>query len=173
MIPKLQIKKHQAPNSRKRSLKLFLLEFGISQLVLPQSGFTLIEILVVATIMGLLASVGFTGYQSVTRSGRDALRKTNLEQIRSALEVYKSENTTYPTYTNGYPDNFSGYINLYPNDPKPSEYRYVYVPLAGSTSYLLCAHMENGGSNNPCAGPGAISCSLGGTGDCNYVVTNP
>ncbi|KKU11410.1 MAG: hypothetical protein UX17_C0079G0007, partial [Parcubacteria group bacterium GW2011_GWC2_45_7] len=44
-------------------------------------GFTLIEILVVATIIGLLAAGGFVTYSNLSRQSRDAKRKADLEQI--------------------------------------------------------------------------------------------
>ena len=59
-------------------------------------GFTLIEILVSISVIALVSTIGVTGYQSVSRGGRDALRKSDLEQIRSALEIYKSEYGQYP-----------------------------------------------------------------------------
>ncbi len=138
-------------------------------------GFTLIEILVVATIIGLLTTVGATGFQSVTRGGRDALRKADLEQIRSAMEIYKSENNHYPTPTGGFPDISSDYINPYPDDPKPSIYKYYYNQTT-SLDYELCAHLENGndiddfcgGINNCDANP---SDSL--TVKCNKRTVNP
>ncbi|MBI4067477.1 type II secretion system protein [Candidatus Gottesmanbacteria bacterium] len=60
------------------------------------AGFTLIEILVAATIISLLSTIGFISYQATGRIARDAKRKADLQQIRSALEVYKSVNRVYP-----------------------------------------------------------------------------
>ncbi|OGG26969.1 hypothetical protein A2960_02370 [Candidatus Gottesmanbacteria bacterium RIFCSPLOWO2_01_FULL_39_12b] len=135
-----------------------------------RQGFTLIEILVSATIIGLLSTIGFTGFQAITRSGRDALRKSDLEQIRSALEIYKSENGFYPTPQNTCaPAVPTPYINTYPVDPKSADYRYCYNQT-GNLTYTLCAHLENGGSTDSadlCGG--ANIC----TGNCNYKVSNP
>lgn len=133
------------------------------------AGFTLVEVLVAATIVGLLSTIGMTGFQAVTRSGRDALRKTDLEQIRSALEIYKSENSVYPASSSCAPVGLtSGYINPYPADPKPAVSRYCYVAGASSITYQLCAHLENGsGSDTGCGG--GNQCTV----NCNYQVINP
>jgi len=132
-------------------------------------GFSLIEILVAATLIGLLSTIGFTGFQAVTRSGRDALRKSDLEQIRSALEIYKSENGAYPANSSTCQSDelTSDYINPYPDDPKPP-FSYCYVRGASALSYDLCAHLENGSTTDQFCGA-VDSC----TSNCNYVVTNP
>lgn len=130
------------------------------------SGFTLIEILVVASLIGLLSTVGYGGFQAVTRSGRDALRKTDLEQLRSALEIYKSEYSAYPAATACRALLDANYINPYPEDPKNPEAKYCYQQLSALT-YQICAHLENGGSSDLCVG--SNSC----TKNCNYKVINP
>lgn len=130
-------------------------------------GFTLIEVLVAATIIGLLSTIGLSGYQAITRSGRDALRKSDLEQIRSALEIYKSDNGNYPTpYTTCAPQ-ITPYINSYPADPKPTG-RYCYNQT-GNLTYNLCAHLENntGSDYSECGGTNMCGAT------CNYKVTNP
>lgn len=60
-------------------------------------GFTLMEILITITIMSLLGAVAFTSYGALSKSARDSKRKSDLEQMRGALEIYKSANGTYPT----------------------------------------------------------------------------
>ena len=52
-------------------------------------GFTLIELLVVIAIIGILITVGAVSYQRAVRLSRDSKRKTDLEQIRQALETYR------------------------------------------------------------------------------------
>lgn len=136
-------------------------------------GFTLIEILVAATIVALLSTIGLSGYQAITRSGRDALRKSDLEQIRSALEIYKSDNKNYPTPpTACVPVLPTTYINPYPADPKTPTYRYCYIQPTGTLTYRLCAHLENGSTVANAAFCGDSAGNLC-TANCNYQVTNP
>lgn len=59
-------------------------------------GFTLIELMVVMTIMGLLIIVGVASYTSVQTKSRDGRRKSDLRQIASALEAYYNDYSTYP-----------------------------------------------------------------------------
>ncbi len=162
-------------NSKLKIKKTFHFSLLTFNSPLSGAGFTLIEIMVAATIVALLSTMGISGYQAVTRSGRDALRKSDLEQIRSALEIYKSENNGYPTNTSTgscLPNSLTpDYINIYPVDPKPVNYKYCYV-YVNNVNYKLCAHLENG-SNTPsasyCDDSGGDIC----TGNCNYQVTNP
>lgn len=60
------------------------------------NGFTLIEILVAATIIAVLTAIGVVSYTSINQRSRDAKRKSDLEQIRSALEMYRADNGHYP-----------------------------------------------------------------------------
>ena len=142
--------------------------------LLSAEGFTLIEVLVVATIIGILSTIGISSFQAVTKSGRDALRRADLEQIRSALEIYKSENGSYPEATGCRANLSSDYIGSYPLDPKSSAYNYCYIK-EGSILYKLCAHLENGNASDNCDGgnKGDSDPDDGITGNCNYQVTNP
>lgn len=129
--------------------------------------FTLIEILVVTTIIGLLAGVVAVSYTSVTRSSRDARRKSDLEQIRSALEQYRSNNGTYPAVSvdcsssGGITDASGTYLSKLPLDLKCPAYSY-YSAITPS-DYTLGAYLE--GSSSTCTA-GSFSCGAGIT--CNY-----
>lgn len=59
-------------------------------------GFTLIELLVVMAILGLLALVSVTNFRNSQMRGRDLQRKSDLHQIRAALEAYMSDHGGYP-----------------------------------------------------------------------------
>ena len=61
------------------------------------SGFTLVELLVVIAIIVILISVSLVGLTGSRETARDAKRKADLEAIRSALELYKSDNNKYPS----------------------------------------------------------------------------
>lgn len=62
-----------------------------------QQGFTLIELLVVIAIVGLLSSVLVTMVAQGRVKARDTKRKADLVQMQKALELYFSNNSTYPT----------------------------------------------------------------------------
>ncbi len=58
-------------------------------------GFTLIELLVVVAIIGILSSVVLASLNSARKKARDARRKSDLSQIRTALELYYSTCGSY------------------------------------------------------------------------------
>jgi prepilin-type N-terminal cleavage/methylation domain-containing protein len=62
-----------------------------------QSGFTLIELLVVSTIIIAVSAIGLTSYSGVSQGARDAKRKSDLDDVRTTLLLFRSENGYYPT----------------------------------------------------------------------------
>lgn len=122
-------------------------------------GFTFIEIIVVTTIIGLLMSGAAVSYSVLTKNARDAKRKTDLEQMRSSLELYKSTYGVYPMFdVGGGPvagwstfDNtesqFKTFMsNTFPKDPKPPLTcdSYLYVMTDGTQkSYTIYTALEN------------------------------
>lgn len=60
-------------------------------------GFTMIELLVVATIIIVLSSVGLVSYRKAGESSRNAKRKADLEITRQALVLFRADNGYYPT----------------------------------------------------------------------------
>ena len=65
------------------------------------SGFTLVELLVVITILGILATIGLVAFASSQARGRDAERKSDLKQIATGLELFYSDYGIYPVSDNG------------------------------------------------------------------------
>jgi len=135
-------------------------------------GFTLIEMMVVIVIVSILAVVGMANYITVTKKARDSRRESDLEQIRTALEVYRSDNGTYPG-TEGEVDTAlavlesDGYMASLPADPKSAQFVFYYDPGVSDLTYELCAYQERGDTSDSCGG--AENCGD----NCNYVVTNP
>lgn len=67
-----------------------------------KEGFTLVEMLVAISIMGLLSSVVLASIYSTRAMARDAERVQALEQIKNALELYYHDNGVYPPGNYGY-----------------------------------------------------------------------
>lgn len=146
----------------------------MKQKIQLKAGFTLIEVLIVATIISLLASVGITSYTSFNQNSRDARRKADLEQIRGALELYRSNNSTYPTAsgtyglpfgTAGLSDATNTYMSKIPNDPK-NGFTYFYTLSSGE--YTIGALLE--GSSTCAAAAGTDCQETAGTQNCNYCI---
>jgi len=113
-----------------------------------KSGFTLLEMLVVITIISLLASIGITSYTSFNKNSRDGRRKADIEQIRAALELYRSNNGSYPlpigtfglSFGSGaLTDGSNTYLSKIPNDPKNSK---SYFYTSDGNDYTLGGLLE-------------------------------
>jgi len=111
-----------------------------------KKSFTLIEILVVTTIIVLLTATAAVTYTAFLKQSRDAKRKIDLEQVRAALEMYRSNNDTYPvgsvwSTTLNVLTTPVTYIQSLPSDPKNGTYTYYYSGT--SSNYTLGTHLEN------------------------------
>jgi len=101
-----------------------------------QSGFTLIEIMVVVVIIGLLAAVvGPKVFGNVDKANISKV-KTDIRGLESALNMYKLDNFSFPSSDQGLQALVSqpsgarnwqegGYIQRLPSDPWGNEYLYL------------------------------------------------
>ncbi len=80
-----------------------------------QRGFTLMELLVVMTIIALLSTVGIVGYRHSMKLSKESVLKENLFQIRHALEQFHADRSRYPTSLAQLKDR--GYVREIPKDP--------------------------------------------------------
>ena len=83
--------------------------------LLRARGFTLIEMLIVMTLIVVLASVGLIAYQSSVRRGREAVLKEDLYRMRDAIDQYYADKGKYPTDLNELVT--SSYLRRIPVDP--------------------------------------------------------
>ena len=106
----------------------------------------MIELLVAATILAVLTTIGVVSFTAANQRARDGKRKADLEAVRSALELYRVEIGIYPT--GDYGQMTTTLIGLdvlaspAPLDPQPDRYAYTYNRLT-NTTYSLCAELEN------------------------------
>lgn len=149
-------------------------------------GFTLVELLIVVAIIGILMTFSIFALGGARTGARDTTRKGNLEEIRTALEMFRADCGKYPNPNPGIWPNvgqpLSGdgspscsssntYLTAMPGDPKPSQYKYVYIRPT-STNYVLCAYLEQG-STGSASGCSTQNCGVGSNITCNYQVKNP
>lgn len=60
------------------------------------------ELLVVITIIGLLASIALYNFNEGRKKARDNIRISELQQIKTALAVYKADTGNYPFESDGF-----------------------------------------------------------------------
>jgi prepilin-type N-terminal cleavage/methylation domain-containing protein len=120
------------------------LKTTISALTRRDRGFTLIELLVVIAIIAILAALILAALSSAQKGSRDSQRKSDLNQYKTALAQYESDNNSY-VVANGAVDGTGGVVSsLSPNYmtkfPTPPKYSYNYEGTA--TSFGMCAELE-------------------------------
>jgi len=62
-----------------------------------QSGFTIVELLIVTVVIAILAAISVVAYNRIQQRGRDAQRKNDVATLQKALELYHADNGGYPT----------------------------------------------------------------------------
>jgi prepilin-type N-terminal cleavage/methylation domain-containing protein len=76
---------------------------------MKQKAFTLIEFLVVISIIGLLASIVLVSLQGARKKARDVKRAADMEQIYTALNMFFQDNGCLPITTGSTCPNAGGY----------------------------------------------------------------
>lgn len=62
-----------------------------------RKAFTLVELIIVITILAILATIWFMSFQTYTADARDWKRKTDLWLIRNWLEIYQAKKSVLPS----------------------------------------------------------------------------
>lgn len=125
---------------------------------LNEKGFTLIELLVVIAIIGLLSTLAVVALGNARQKSRDARRLSDLKQLQTALELYYTDNSAYPTgsavtlgdathacLNNTPPTGWAAtgcsnpYMGQVPRDPLSTQ---SYTYTAASNTYSVTATLE-------------------------------
>lgn len=65
-----------------------------------QSGFTIVELLIVIVIIGILAGLVITTFVGIQARARDSERQTDINAIQKQVEAYYADKGAYPTAAN-------------------------------------------------------------------------
>lgn len=110
-------------------------------------GFTLIEVLVVITLVVVLASMGMASYTNSVRRAREAVLKEDLFRMRDAIDQYYADKTKYPQSLQDLVTD--GYLREIPKDP---------ITNSADTWTTVQAEPD---INNPAAEPGIFDVKSG------------
>lgn len=113
-----------------------------------KKAFTLVELLVVVTIIAILSVTAYMAMGGQTIKARDSRRIEDLSTIQTALELYFVEFSRYPAVLeSGEATSSAGwkipkkYLSIISTDPGSAEHSYVYT-LSGTTTYEIAATLE-------------------------------
>jgi general secretion pathway protein G len=145
---------------------------------MKKDGFTLVELLVAVGVLALLVGISLVAFRGSQAAARDAQRRTELEEIRTALEVYRTDNGSYPGTSGnaevaGVLHNLlvtPGYMASIPLDPRHTANRYYYYTGDSGVTYGVCARLELDTVQDDTCG---VARPCGSAGVCSYGLTNP
>ena len=128
------------------------------------NGFTIVELLIVIVVIAVLATITIVAFNGIQQRTRATAATTGLTQAKKKLEIYKTENGTYPT---------SGNLAVAGVSEGATTYQYTsdgagfcITATNGSVSYKATDSASS--SSGGCAGHGQ-----GGTAAVTNYVANP
>jgi general secretion pathway protein G len=115
-----------------------------------ERGFTIIELLVVVSIIVILATMGMTQYRSSVIHAREATLKEDLFRMRDAIDQYYADKNSWPATLDSLVSD--GYLRKVPEDP---------FTKSNSSWQTVPAEPD---PNNPVAEPGVFDVKSGADG---------
>jgi prepilin-type N-terminal cleavage/methylation domain-containing protein len=129
-----------------------------------ESGFTIVELLIVIVVIGILAALVITTFSGIQKKARDTERTTDIKALHGQIEAYYAQNGYYPDLTNVTTTDLKGLDAGALVDPKGGSLQaasdathYGYAPTKDDGSacttaakdcskYTLTATLEGGGT---------------------------
>jgi general secretion pathway protein G len=113
-------------------------------------GFTLVELMVVMTLIVILATIGMSQYRQSVQFTRESVLKDDLFKMRDAIDQYYADKNQYPSALDDLVS--GGYMRALPKDP-----------FTNSTSSWQAVPAE-ADPNNPGTPPGVYDVKSGAQG---------
>jgi general secretion pathway protein G len=115
-----------------------------------REGFTLVELLIVISLISILAAMGIVQYKNSVTSAKEAVLRNDLFHMRDAIDQYYADKNKYPSTLDSLVS--EGYMRKLPVDP-----------FTGSADSWTTEPAEPDPSN-PGADPGVYNVKSGATG---------
>jgi general secretion pathway protein G len=114
------------------------------------AGFTLVELLVVISLISILAAMGLVQYKNSIVRSQEAVLKTDLFRMRDAIDQYYADKGKYPASLDALVSD--GYLRKVPEDP---------IAKSASSWQTVPAEPD---PNNPSSDPGIYDVKSGAQG---------
>jgi general secretion pathway protein G len=118
----------------------------------PESGFTLVELMIVMAIIAVLATVAIPSYINAVRHADEAVLREDLQTMRQAIDSYTIDKEKAPQSLDDLVQ--AGYLKTIPIDPitKSSD-----TWMTDSSDTLMDIDQTDGGIDNVHSGAQSIS----------------
>ena len=113
-------------------------------------GFTLVELLVVISLISILAAMAIVNYRNGVLRSQESVLKTDLFRMRDAIDQYYADKGKYPSSLDALVSD--GYLRAVPEDP---------ITKSKDTWQTVPAEPD---PNNPSAEPGSYDVKSGAPG---------
>jgi general secretion pathway protein G len=125
-------------------------EQSVTRVRRHERGFTLVELLVVISLISILAAMGLVQYKNSIVRSQEAVLKTDLFRLRDAIDQYYADKGKYPASLDALVSD--GYLRKLPEDP---------ITKSTDTWQTVPAEPD---PNNPSSEPGVYDVKSGAPG---------
>ncbi len=97
-----------------------------------EKGFTLVELMIVVSIVGILATIAVPSYQSSLMRAKETVLRQDLFTLRELLDHHRADQGKYPPSLDGLVS--AGYLRAIPKDPftnSSSSWQEIIEPTEG------------------------------------------
>ncbi len=129
------------------------------------SGFSLVELLVVISIIAVISAITLPNFMGARERARDAQRVSDMNAIKNSLRLYYNDNQAYPTGIGG---TLGVGMTAYMPSIMNLGYTYTYEQINNGDGFNLRLNLESGAGDDDVNSQ--KKCGIGVTTDKLYVV---